>query len=64
MNRFKSLIGKSVPIIPNTPNTLSVTAEEPAAQAGYPKKYDKYAKDGPELLITRILMVHGPLQNK
>ena len=46
MNRFKSLIGKSVPIIPNTPNTLSVTAEEPAAQAGYPKSMINTPKTG------------------
>jgi hypothetical protein len=26
--------------------------------------YKKYNKDGPELLVTRILMVNGPLTSK
>lgn len=63
MNRFKSLISKSpIPIIPKTQTTPAIN--QTSEQAVSDKKLEGLTKQGPELLLTRILMVYGPLQNK
>lgn len=66
MNRLKSTIakiGKMAPV--TTPaKPTPTTSSESTGTSTHSGNYRKLHKSGPELLVTRILMVNGPLTSK
>ena len=66
MNRLKNTIakiGKMAPVTTPAKPTPAPSAES-AGTSMQSGNYRKLHKSGPELLVTRILMVNGPLTSK
>lgn len=63
MNKLKSTIEKIGKMTPVTSTANKTTTPPPPTESGKPH-YRKMTKTGPELLLTRILMVNGPLTSK
>jgi hypothetical protein len=61
MNKLKNTIEKIGKMAPVTAPTKPISPEVGGSSMGH---YRKMHKTGPELLVTRILMVNGPLTNK
>jgi hypothetical protein len=57
MNKLKNTIEKIGKMAP-------VKATNTNANSGVRDAYSKYHKSGPELFVTKILMVNGPLTSK
>lgn len=67
MNRLKSTIakiGKMAPVTTPTPIPTPTASSNSVGSAINSGTYRKLHKSGPELLVTRILMVNGPLTSK
>jgi len=60
MNRLKNLAAKATQItLPN--QAIKPATTNTASQSFQVDKYKNFHKSGPELFITKILMLNGPL---
>lgn len=64
MNKLKNTIEKMGKMTPVTAPSKPAAPAGPAGEGMATGHYRKLHKSGPELLITRILMVNGPLTSK
>lgn len=62
MNRLKNLATKATQM--TLPNQVAKPAINSANQASQLDKYKNFHKSGPELFVTKILMLNGPLTSQ
>jgi hypothetical protein len=63
MNRLKNLAAKATQItLPN--QAIKPAATSTASQNTQVDKYKNFHKSGPELFITKVLMLNGPLTSQ